>query len=343
MAYSILGEKTVGKKKKIAVSIVSVVLVIAIVAAALVQSGRKKTFLIEEKSSLAMGTVVTYKIYNDETTNLIPTLNTLVDTLEKTISWRIKGSPVYNLNENASCGNEIVANVAKRCRQISALSGGAFDLSIGSVSRLWNFDDENGSLPNEKEISDALKSVDYNKISVSDEIVTVDGGMKLDLGAVGKGLACDFIKNSLLGAGVKGAVVSVGGSICAFGSRNKAGDSWRIAIKHPREEGQFLGVINLKEGFVSTSGDYEKYFEKDGKRYHHILDARTGYPAESGLQSVTVVCANGMISDALSTACFILGVEESQTLLEKYDASAVFVDAGGKITISGEIDFEEAK
>ena len=331
------------KKKKIALAVVAVVLVIAIVAAVVVKIDRNKTFSVEEKSNIAMGTVVTYKIYDDKTTNLIPALNTLTDNLEKTISWRIEGSPVYNLNENSKCGNEVVAEVVKRCRSISALSGGAFDLSIGSVSRLWNFESENNQLPDKNAISNALKSVDYNKISVSGEVVTADSGMKLDLGSIGKGLACDFIKYYLKEAGVKGAVVSVGGSICVFGSRNKAGDSWRIAIKHPREDDKFLGVINLKEGFVSTSGDYEQFFEKDGKRYHHILDARTGYPAESGLQSVTVVCSSGIISDALSTACFILGIEESKELLERYDASAVFVDAGGKITTLGEVDFEQAK
>ena len=138
-------------------------------------------------------------------------------------------------------------------------------------------------------------------------------------------------------------MVSVGGSILAFGKRNKAGDKWRVAVRHPRKENAYIGVINLSEGFVSTSGDYEKYFEKDGIRYHHILNANTGYPADSGLSSVTVVCGSGLLSDALSTACFILGEEKSKALLDEYSACAVFVDKQLNVSTYGDIDFEEVK
>ena len=139
---------------------------------------------------------------------------------------------------------------------------------------------------------------------------------------------------------MKGAIVSVGGSILAWGNYNKAGDKWQIAVAHPRNEGEYLGVLSIDEGFVSTSGDYERYFEKDGKRYHHILDATTGYPAETDIISVTVVCDSGIISDALSTACFILGYEKSQELLKECNASAIFVDKDMNISTVGEIDFE---
>ena len=108
----------------------------------------------------------------------------------------------------------------------------------------------------------------------------------------------------------------------------------------PANENEFLGVVSLDEGFVSTSGDYERYFEKDGKRYHHILDATTGYPAETDIISVTVVCDSGLVSDALSTACFILGEENSREILSEYNASAVFVDKDMNISTVGEIDFE---
>ena len=139
---------------------------------------------------------------------------------------------------------------------------------------------------------------------------------------------------------MKGAVLSVGGSIGVFGARGKDGDPWRIGVRDPFSDSGQLGVITLQEGFVSTSGDYEKYFEQDGRRYFHILDATTGYPAKSGLKSVSVVCDNGLLSDALSTACFLLGEEASHALLEQYGASAVFVDAEGNISIFGDIDFE---
>ena len=165
-------------------------------------------------------------------------------------------------------------------------------------------------------------------------------GVKIDLGAVGKGMACDMLKAYFDMSDMQGAIISVGGSILAWGDHNKAGDKWQIAIAHPRSEGEYLGVLSLDEGFVSTSGDYERYFEENGKRYHHIIDATKGYPAETDLVSVTIVCDSGIISDALSTACFILGEEKSMPLLEKYAASAIFVDKDMNISVVGDIDFE---
>ena len=180
------------------------------------------------------------------------------------------------------------------------------------------------NLTHEKEIKEALKTVGTDKVQAQGHTLTASEGTLLDFGAIGKGFACDLIHTYLQETDINGAVISVGGSIVAFGDYNKKGDKWRIAITHPRKADEYLGVISLDEGFVSTSGDYERYFEKDGKRYHHIFDAETGYPSESGLVSVTVVCDNGLLSDALSTACFVLGKDEGMKLAEKYGASAVF-------------------
>ena len=221
------------------------------------------------------------------------------------------------------------------------MSGGAFDLTVGRLSSLWDFDDDIKKVPSEAEIKKELSTVDYEKIAINGANVAIGKGQTLDLGAVGKGAACDAAKAYLQKSGVKGAVVSVGGSILAFGKRNKIGDKWRIAVRHPREENAYIGVINLSEGFVSTSGDYEKYFEKDGKRYHHILDANTGYPSDSGLSSVTVVCDSGTLSDALSTACFILGEEKSKELLDEYSAAAIFIDKDLNVSTYGDVDFEK--
>ena len=153
-------------------------------------------------------------------------------------------------------------------------------------------------------------------------------GFKIDLGAVGKGIGCDISKEILDKNDVDGAVISVGGSILVYGQKPDK-SPWKIAITDPRgeDESLILGGLTIdKDCYISTSGDYEKYIMKDGVRYHHILDPSTGYPADSGLISVTIVCDNGLLSDGLSTACFILGLEKSQSLLEKYNAEAVFVD-----------------
>lgn len=329
------------KKKKIGLSVLSVVIVAAITAAAIVFAGYKKEYTLKEKNSLSMGSIVTIKLYGDDAFKKLDVVKGLIDNLDKEISRKIDSSAVSALNKNGEVKSATVSDILLKCRKISEMSGGAFDLTVGRLSSLWDFDDDIKKVPSEAEIKKELSTVDYEKIAINGANVAIGKGQTLDLGAVGKGAACDAAKAYLQKSGVKGAVVSVGGSILAFGKRNKIGDKWRIAVRHPREENTYIGVINLSEGFVSTSGDYEKYFEKDGKRYHHILDANTGYPADSGLSSVTVVCDSGTLSDALSTACFILGEEKSKELLDEYSAAAIFIDKDLNVSTYGEVDFEK--
>ena len=331
------------KKKKILCIVLSVVLLAAAVTGFAVYYFFKKDFNLEQKSGLSMGSVVTIKLYGDDTFKKLDATKNGIDNLEKIISRKQEASAVSLLNKNGTVQNAVCAEIIEKCRKISELSGGAFDLTIGPLSSLWNFDEDVQTVPDKEKIQKALALVDYRKVQTDSKSVSLAKGQSVDLGAVGKGAACDAAKAYLEKSGVKGAVVSVGGSILAFGKRNKAGDKWRVAVRHPRKENAYIGVINLSEGFVSTSGDYEKYFEKDGIRYHHILNANTGYPADSGLSSVTVVCGSGLLSDALSTACFILGEEKSKALLDEYSAAAVFVDKQLNVSTYGDIDFEEVK
>ena len=166
--------------------------------------------------------------------------------------------------------------------------------------------------------------------------IYIEDQCTLDLGAVGKGIACDVAKNYLKQQKeVSGAVIAVGGSILLYGSKAD-GTNWNVAVQNPRgKDGEAMGVLSLSGTTnVSTSGDYEKYFMQNGKRYHHILDPSTGYPAESSLISVTVVSDNGLLSDGLSTACFVLGKEKGQKLLETYGAEGIFIDQNKKVTVT---------
>lgn len=331
------------KKKKIVCIVLSVVLLAAAISGIAVFHSFKKDYNLEQKSGLSMGSVVTIKLYGNDTFKKLDAVKNGIDNLEKIISRKQEASAVSLLNKNGTVQNAVCAEIIEKCRRISELSSGAFDLTVGPLSSLWNFDEDVQKVPDKEEIQKALALVDYRKVQTDSKSVSLAKGQSVDLGAVGKGAACDAAKAYLEKSGVKGAVVSVGGSILAFGERNKAGDKWRVAVRHPRKENAYIGVISLSEGFVSTSGDYEKYFEKDGIRYHHILDANTGYPADSGLSSVTVVCDSGLLSDALSTACFILGEEKSKALLDEYSACAVFVDKQLNVSTYGDIDFEEVK
>lgn len=195
-------------------------------------------------------------------------------------------------------------------------------------------------MPNDADIKSALGSVDYKTVSVSDDnTVSLAKGQELDLGAVGKGLACDEVAKYLKTRNeVSGAVISVGGSILLYGQNPERDDgTFNVAIRNPfGESNDYMGIINLPGGYcVSTSGDYEKTFELDGKTYHHILDPKTGYPAESNITGVTVISKSGIDTDALSTAAFIMGYgDKTLELLKKYDAEAIFITHDKKVYIT---------
>lgn len=327
-------------KKKIISIALTVLLIIGALGLFVFYKDAHKRFDGRDKSHIAMGTIVNQKVYGKFAAKDTENIKAVIDGLDGMISWRKDGSEIAKLNSGKTLSIAYLTNAIKQCSEISALSGGVFDVTVGGVSQLWSIGEENERIPTDKEIKTELKNVGYSKIKFGKNQLRLSDNVKIDLGAVGKGMACDMVKAYLDGSDMQGAIISVGGSILAWGDYNKAGDKWQIAVAHPRLEGEYLGVLSVDEGFVSTSGDYERYFEKDGKRYHHILDATTGYPAETDIVSVTVVCDSGLISDALSTACFILGEEDSKPLLEKYNASAIFVDKDMNISTVGEIDFE---
>ena len=327
-------------KKKIISIVLTVLVFISAVSLFIVYDKRHERFDYREKSSIAMGTIVTQKVYGDFAAKHMEKTKAVIDGLDDMISWREDGSEIAKLNSGKTVQLAYLADVIRQCNEISSLSGGVFDITVGGISQLWNIGEENQRIPSDEEIAEEMKNVGYGKIKTSADKIALSEGTKIDLGAVGKGMACDMLKVYLDASDLKGAIISVGGSILAWGDYNKAGDKWQIAVAHPRLEGEYLGVLSIDEGFVSTSGDYERYFEENGKRYHHIIDATKGYPAETDLVSVTIVCDSGLLSDALSTACFILGEEKSTELLERYDASAIFVDKDINISVVGDIDFE---
>lgn len=311
------------------------------------------------KTDFVMSTVLSEKLYGtkDVTTNIKEEL----DKLEKEqLSWREAESVVSKINSDAQKGikTEVDSDMASWVEdslELARRSSGAFDPTIGKLTRLWNIEGENPKVPSKQEIKNTLKNTGYTKIHLekaksentdtSKNVSNTDKGVSsiyiedkctLDLGAVGKGIACDVVQDYLKKQKeVSGAVIAVGGSILLYGDKTD-GSTWNVAVQDPRgQDGEAMGVLSLSGTTnVSTSGDYEKYFMQDGKRYHHILDPSTGYPAESGLISVTVVSDSGLLSDGLSTACFVLGKEKGEKLLESYGAEGIFIDQNKKVTVT---------
>lgn len=311
-------KKKLNKKSLIAI-ILCAVIVFGIVSYDFI-SGRSSC----EKTSVAMGTVVTVKLFGFGAKNDLDKIETEINGLENSVlSWRKEGSDVYRINKGSGTQVSVSPDTVKiigQCIDISDDCGGVFDITIGNVTKLWDFGGDNQRLPSDDEIKTALGSVGYKNVSISGNAVQIKKGQSLDLGAVGKGFVCDKIKELLDKGRTKSAVVSVGGSLLIYGNR-----TFSVGIINPDNDKQSMGTLKLKDTCVSTSGNYEKYFEQDGKRYHHILNATTGYPATSEFKSVTVVCESGLISDALSTVCYIAGYRKSVEILKKFDAEAVFI------------------
>lgn len=300
----------------------------------------KEDTFVYTKTDFAMDTVVSQTLYTvgeDITEEVVLTLK---EVEEELLSWTQESSQIYQLNQNAGGPQQIsdkLAGYLKQILQLSKDSDGAMDPTMGQVIRLWDIDGEDPHIPDEKSLEQLLDNVGYEKVSLKEDQVTMPEGMTLDLGAAGKGIGCDEIQKVLdTYSEISGAIVNLGGSSVMTYKEKPDGSLWQIAVTDPRDtQGDYLGVVALSgTEFLSTSGDYEKYFIEDNVRYHHILDPDTGYPAQNGLTSVTVVCKSGLEADALSTACFVLGRERAEELLEIYDADGLFVDDSGKVYLT---------
>ena len=219
--------------------------------------------------------------------------------------------------------------------EVSRLSDGAFDISFACMGRIWDFGNPAGPLPTPDEAAAAVKHVDYHKIilagNASPTISFQDPEMKLGLGAIAKGYAVDRAMEQFHRCGTTDAIVNAGGDLKASG---RCGDRpWRIGIQDPREMSGLVATIAVEDFAVVSSGDYKRYFIRDGKRYHHILDPRTGLPAR-GSSSVTVLHRSAARADALATALFVLGPERGMALIDSIPGEAVIIDIRGEITLS---------
>lgn len=298
-----------------------------------------------EITSTGMGTYVQQTIYGKNAQAAATAAMKAVNELEELISWRIEDSDIAKLNQEA--GNDWIAidkrtmDLLEQCLDVAQQSAGAFDPTILPLSALWDIGGENQQLPPSEKIQKFIPYVDYKNLRLdkAEGTASLKNSLDaLDLGAAGKGAACDQAVKAYESSKAECGIVSVGGSVGLYGAKADGSD-WLVAIRDPQKQltgegSAAMGTLSLEDGFLSTSGSYEKYFEQDGVLYHHILDPRTGYPAESGLLSVTVYAENGALSDLLSTACFLLGLEKGKALLDYYGAQGVFIDEGKGVYVT---------
>lgn len=296
-----------------------------------------------ERSELVLGTVCSIRILSGGSAKALDAAFERLRAIEDEMSANAEGTVVAAVN--AAAGTAPVAApadlryVTAKALEYAGKSGGAFDPTVGPLVKLWNIGQEGERVPAQSEIAAVLPLVSYQDLVLDDAAGTIylrRPGMRMDLGAIAKGYAADEAGKILTAKGAKAAVIDLGGNVKVIGTK-PGGDAWRIGIQNPFDDrGSRLGIATLKGDYtVVTSGVYERFFLKDGIRYHHILSPFDGKPISNGLASVTIICRSSIDADALSTSAFSLGLEKGMALIESLDEiEAVFVDEQRKVYMS---------
>ena len=267
-----------------------------------------------ERSLFAMNTYMTFTAYGEDAQAALQEAEECIQQVEGLWSVTDEDSEIYQANHSGGqpvTVSEETAEIISFALEMAQRTGGALDPTIYPVLTAWGFTTDSKQVPSQQQIAQLLEQVGYDRIQLNGTELTVPDGMELDLGAVGKGYTADLVTEILRRHGVTSALISLGGNIRAIGSRPDGSD-WRLGIRAPWESGN-LGVLTVSDAAVVTSGGYENYFDDEqGNIYWHILDPSTGYPADSGLQSVTIVGREGKMCDALSTALFVMGAQSAE-------------------------------
>ena len=254
--------------------------------------------------------------------------------IENLMSPLIEQSDVWWLSQGAG-PFEVSAEAAEVLRlglEMASLSGGAFDLTLGKLKQLWGVETATPRIPDDEEIETALQGTGPDALRLEGQTVFKQRPeLQVDLGGIAKGYALDRAVAVLRQAGIRHASVNGGGDLRLLGNRGER--PWRIGIQHPRRHGELLATLDLADVAVVTSGDYERFFERDGVRYHHVFDPQSGRPAR-WCQSVTVVTDEAMPADALATAAFVLGPEHGMELLQRFEAEGILVTASGEVLVT---------
>ena len=291
----------------------------------------------ERRAHVAMGTVVTVKLYGDpETTrNAMESGTAEIDRIESIMSHYSGTSELARVESLAAisaavCSPEL-AQVIRRSQELSRSSDGAFDITVGAYSRLWNFAD-GPAVPNPVALKSARERVDYRLVQLDGNSLRLHKpGVRLDLGAAAKGYAVDRATTTFQRLGVACGLIEAGGDIRYWG-RKPDGSPWRFGIQHPRLPDAIIEVEDIGLSALATSGDYEQYFESGGQRFHHILDPKTGYPARVSV-SATVWAENALDADILATAAFVMGPLDAISWIESLPRTEalIFFDRDGEL------------
>ncbi|MCI8453896.1 MAG: FAD:protein FMN transferase [Lachnospiraceae bacterium] len=292
------------------------------------------------RSAFLLNTFVSITLYDTGDETILDDAIKLCQEYESMFSRTLETSELYALNHRAdgvmtvSLSDDMAALLQKSLYYCE-LSKGAFDITIEPVSALWDFTSDTAVLPDKAKLERALTQVGYQVLSLDKNSLTFHSPASIDLGATAKGYIADRLKEYLVAAGVKSAIINLGGNVLCIGSRPDK-SPFTVGLQKPfADHSETFAVLQVDDQSVVTSGVYERHFVFDGKNYHHILNPKTGYPYDNGLISVTILSDSSADGDALSTVCFSLGLEEGMRLVDSMDGVyACFIDENNQIYYS---------
>ncbi|APH16939.1 apbE family protein [Clostridium sporogenes] len=294
------------------------------------------------RETYLMGTIINIKAYGKNADKAVQASVDKISDIENKMSLNISTSEVNKINKNAGITPVKVSkntfDVVKASLIYSEKTKGSFDITVEPLVSLWGIGTDKARIPSKDEISNALKLINYKDVVMNEKESTVmlkRKGQAIDLGAIAKGYAADELKEVLLNHNISSAFLSLGGNVYVLGNKPDK-TPWNIGVQNPlRPRGNPLGIVSISDKSIVTSGNYERFFEKNGKRYHHIFDTKTGYPAEKGLISVSIISDKSIDGDALSTSVYTLGLDEGKKLIESLKGvEAIFVTNDKKVYIT---------
>jgi len=330
---------------------VRIIVLAALTALVLTACGGPAKEQSASRQIIAMDTAMTFNLYGATGDETITAMVEEIQRLESVLSRTDPFSEVGFLNrmpgENVEVGAE-VCGLIEQARGFTEATGGAFDITVAPVVEAWGFTADSYRVPEREELNALLTGVGMEHVHTDGSAARLDGGTRIDLGGIAKGYASDCLTEIFETSGAERGWVSLGGNVAAWGTRPD-GTPWRVGVRDPKctEQEALVGTIGLENAFAVTSGGYERFFEENGRIYHHILDPQTGYPADNGLVSVTVVAdctveGSGTMCDALSTALFVMGEEAALELWRNsgYEFDLVLVTEDGRVVVTNGIAAE---
>lgn len=295
------------------------IIVAGLAAGCILKYSRQSHAREYSRQFFAMDTVMSFTAYGERGEEAVEAAVQEVERLDALLSTGIAESEVSRINVSGEGDlSEDTEKILSEGLTIWKQTGGLFDVTIYPLMQLWGFPTGNYHVPTKEELKQTMSLVDSSKVILDGSYVTLGEKQKMDLGGIAKGYTSNRIMEIFQEYGVTSAMVSLGGNVQTLGKKPD-GTDWQVGIQNPDNvQGDLLGAVAVQDQAVITSGGYERYFEENGQTYIHILDPRTGCPAESGLASVTIVSSNGMLADALSTSLYIMGLDEAEAYWRIY-------------------------